>query len=75
MHIKICAIIFLEIDTMENNGNANYPCISENTDEVLAMARVPMQKWCNVYDGTTALSRGTLFPSLDLPFIGRKATE
>lgn len=60
---------------MENNGIMNVPHICESTDEVLAIARMPIQHWCEVYDGATALSRGTLFPALDLPFLGRKATE
>ena len=60
---------------MENNGNINQPCFCGSNEGVLAMARVPSQAWCNVYDGATALSRGTLFPALDLPYLGRKATE
>ncbi len=60
---------------MENNGNMYPSCVCGDVDGVLAMARVPIQPWCNVYDGSTALSRGTLFPELDLPFLGRKATE
>lgn len=35
----------------------------------LAMAYVPMQQWDCVYDDAAALSRGTIFPSLDLPFL------
>ena len=36
----------------------------------LAMAYVPFQQWGEVYDDEDALSRGTLFPELDLPFKG-----
>ena len=57
---------------MENNGNIVPPIGCEGADMVLAMARVPIQPWCSVYDPSTALARGTLFPALDLPFIGRK---
>lgn len=39
---------------------------------VLAMARVPMQNWSTTYEPEVALSRGTLFPPLDLPFIGKE---
>ena len=60
---------------MENNGNMNPPCVCGNEEGILAMARVPMQPWCQTYDSPTALSRGTLFPALDLPYLGRKATE
>ena len=38
----------------------------------LAMMYVPYQKFENLYDADTALSRGTLFKSLDLPFYGGK---
>ncbi len=60
---------------MENNGNMNPPCVCGNNEGTLAMARVPVQPWCGVYDSATAFSRGTLFPALDLPYLGRKATE
>lgn len=57
---------------MENNDN-NVPSIGcKGDDGVLAMARVSVQPWNNVYDGATALSRGTLFPALDLPYLGRR---
>lgn len=39
----------------------------------LAMAYVPMQKWQKIYDPDVALSRGTLFEQLDLPFLGEQA--
>ena len=39
---------------------------------ILAMARVPVQDWSATYEPEIALSRGTLFPSLDLPFIGKE---
>lgn len=34
----------------------------------LAMAYVPIQSWSEPYSPCRALSRGTLFPLLDLPF-------
>jgi len=37
----------------------------------LAMAYVPWQKWEKPYDDEKALERGTIFPSLDLPFYGK----
>lgn len=39
----------------------------------LAMAYVPMQKWGEQYAPAVALERGTIFPPLDLPFIGEEA--
>lgn len=41
----------------------------------LAMAYIPYQNYENVYDDEKALARGTLFASLDLPFIGGKRKE
>ncbi|EPR10244.1 spore coat associated protein CotJA [Ruminiclostridium papyrosolvens] len=36
----------------------------------LAMAFVPAQLWETPYDVNEGLDRGTLFPSLDKPFLG-----
>ena len=38
----------------------------------LAMSYVPNQAFENLYDEPTAFSRGTLFKSLDFPFVGGK---
>lgn len=37
----------------------------------LAMAYVPWQKWCEIYDICEGFSRGTIFCELDKPFCGR----
>ena len=39
----------------------------------IGMAYVPFQQWEKPYDENMAMARGTLFPSLDLPFIGEEA--
>lgn len=36
----------------------------------LAMCYVPMQRWNTTYPLDKGLERGTIFPELDLPFIG-----
>lgn len=36
----------------------------------IAMSYVPWQKWERTYEPAVALKRGTIFPSLDLPFLG-----
>jgi len=41
----------------------------------LAMAYVRCQKWGSTYDPETALERGTFFPDLDKPFIGKEAVS
>ena len=35
----------------------------------VGMAYVPMEKWQQTYDLGLGLSRGTIFPDLDLPFM------
>ena len=61
---------------MENNIPITTPLFGcEGSEGILAMARIPIQPWCPVYDGSTALSRGTLFPALDLPYIGKETTK
>lgn len=48
------------------------PCMNRcNFEEwPLAMAYVPMQPWETTYDPEKALQAGTIFPSLDLWFMG-----
>ncbi len=52
-----------------------YMDIDERNNEpeprrVLAMAYVPEQEWETPYNVMDGLKRGTLFPSLDKPFLG-----
>ena len=44
-------------------------------DTPVGMAYVPLQFWEKPYDDPTALSRGTIFPALDKPFIGKEAAD
>lgn len=44
-------------------------------DMPIAMAYVPVQFWEKTYDPLTGLSRGTIFPALDKPFIGEEAVN
>lgn len=37
----------------------------------LAMAYVPWQEWCHIYDVEKGFCRGTIFEELDLPFHGK----
>lgn len=39
------------------------------------MAYVPYQMWGDAYDAEYAISKGTLFPVLDKPFIGMRGGE
>lgn len=53
---------------MMNNGNSQVSRFPASTP--VGMAYVPMQQWGKTYDDGKALNRGTLFPELDLPFMG-----
>ena len=56
---------------MDNSKSQNYRYGSLPSQAPLAMAYVPMQECIDpTYDYADALSRGTLFPGLDLPFMG-----
>ncbi|MDP4108656.1 MAG: spore coat associated protein CotJA [Bacillota bacterium] len=43
----------------------------EMRNMVLTMAYVPDQQWDKTYEPDTGLSRGTIFPELDKPFMGK----
>lgn len=53
-----------------------YVCCNDNSkyDELsrmpLAMAYVPWQKWCSLYEADKGFCRGTIFEQLDKPFKG-----
>ena len=40
--------------------------------QCLAAAYIPIQELCRIYNPEEALSRGTLFPDLYMPYKGRK---
>ncbi len=41
------------------------------SNKPLAMAYVPWQTWCNIYDAEKAFQYGTIFQELHLPFYGK----
>jgi len=41
----------------------------------IGMAYVPFQQWEKPYDDAVGFVRGTIFPSLDKPFIGEEAVK
>ena len=61
-----------DMENMNCENNHNDSCIDNMP---LAMAYVPMQRWKNVYSNDVALTRGTIFPELDLPFLGGRDKE
>ena len=50
----------------QNNHNGE----KSNVNKLIAMCFVPMQEWEQIYDEDTAYSTGTIFPSLNKPFLG-----
>lgn len=49
------------------NDNSKYDELSQMP---LAMAYVPWQKWCSLYEADKGFCRGTIFEQLDKPFRG-----
>ena len=62
-------------DKEENTPACPLPKGRFPEDTPLAMAYIPFQTWEKPYDSDTALSRGTIFPALDKPFIGEEAVK
>ena len=61
-----------DADGSVNNVNDNDSVSVFPRKTPLAMAYVPFQQWEEPYSPNKALSAGTVFPSLDLPFTGKE---
>ena len=58
-------------NTMPGNTDSGSNSIAACVDNLpLAMAYVPMQSWEETYEPAEALMNGTVFPCLNLPFLG-----
>ncbi len=59
-----------DYDRRDREDSPCEPCANDERMRhfVLAMAYVPIQEWEMLHDEETALSRGTLFEALDLPW-------
>ena len=55
------------LNTLLQNAGSN-ACINSLP---LAMAYIPLQRWEDLYDTSTAFERGTIFRALDKPFLGK----
>lgn len=58
---------------MRDSMNCPMPEGKFPAETPIGMAYVPFQTWEKPYDMMAGLSRGTIFPSLDKPFIGEEA--
>lgn len=70
--------LFADKAEAESNDEAMDCAMPEGTlpkTLAYAMAYVPFQQWETPYDSEVALSRGTIFPCLDKPFIGEEAVR
>ena len=74
MEIKDTLSLGKIIDS-EEMGDCPMPKTKFPEKTPIAMAYVPYQMWENPYDAETGMARGTVFPSLDLPFIGEEAVK
>ena len=68
-------IPYRDMSEMDPQNNQPYKDMTENNPlscpkMVLAMAYVLDQMWETPYEVTEGIHRGTLFPSLDKPFLG-----
>ena len=55
----------------QNQNSFDFDYLMEEIDNVaLAMTYVPMQPWEEPYELEKGLNSGTIFPGLDLPFLG-----
>lgn len=67
--------IFDDTDDSADVGRCPLPIGKFPKETPLAMAYVPYQSWEEPYSSSVALQRGTIFPSLDKPFIGEEAVK
>lgn len=56
--------------SMKSSGNGEMTAFPAETP--IGMCYVPFQQWETPYAENIALERGTIFPSLDLPFCGKE---
>lgn len=58
-----------------NAKNLFQPKTAFPAETPVAMAYIPYQMWEKPYDDIVGFQRGTIFPSLDKPFIGEEAVN
>ncbi len=71
----ILAKLFADKDESCDVGSCLMPDTVFPKKTPLAMAYIPFQQWETPYEAEVGLSRGTVFPGLDKPFIGEEAVN
>lgn len=56
-------------DVLSEYGESGSACDAVDVCRV-GMTYTPMQRWRDIYEPEKALSRGTIFAELDMPFLG-----
>lgn len=72
---EITKKLFSRQDTEDAAAPCPEPVSKFPASTPIGMMYVPYQKWETPYDDDLALTRGTIFPCLDLPFIGKEAAK
>lgn len=67
----VCGNVMNDSDGMNNMNGTLRPFPAETP---IGMCYVPFQQWEKPYAENIALEQGTMFPSLDLPFLGREVS-
>ena len=57
-------------DEPMDNTEKKLPCTGDFENRPPAMAYVPWQAWEKTYEPAEGLKNGTIFPCLNLPFLG-----
>ncbi|MGN0674473.1 MAG: spore coat associated protein CotJA [Oscillospiraceae bacterium] len=57
------------------NNNKGNELSAFPAETPIGMCYVPFQQWEIPYAENIALERGTIFPSLDLPFLGKEISD
>jgi len=60
----------LQMNINDGEIQTNNSQSDTNPNKMIGMCYVPMQVWETTYDEDTAYHAGTIFPSLNKPFLG-----
>jgi len=64
------SINMVEVKDNKDLPETGNPLCNKQTELVLGICYVPIQEWEQMYDEDAAFATGTIFPSLNKPFLG-----